>query len=44
MKILCLFLLWWVGGRVCARLVGLQVIADKMKIYYLPSRKNPKSM
>jgi len=23
-----------VGGRVCTRLDGLQVIADKMKIYY----------
>ena len=29
------FFLWWVGGRFCTRLVGLQVIANKLKIYYL---------
>jgi hypothetical protein len=31
-----------VGGRVCARWVGLHVIAEKMKVYsYLLVVKNP---
>ena len=42
MKI-CLFFVWWVGWRVCARLVVLQVIADKMKIYYLHVGKMQKA-
>jgi len=31
--LLSLFWGWWVGGRVCTGWVGLQVNAEKMKIY-----------
>jgi hypothetical protein len=44
---ICFFILFFCGGgggcggggRVCTRLVGLQVIAEKMKIYYLHVEK-----
>ena len=28
------YFLWWVGGRVSTRSVGLQVIAEKMNLNY----------